>query len=240
MKKLLTVLFLFIFLFEFSNFQISHAPIVKIKEGTSTNWSGYAALGNNVTDARGSWIVPTVSCPGGNTYSSTWLGIDGYNSSTVEQIGTEQDCLGSVPRYYAWYEMYPKFSKTTGLLVNPGDVISARVSYLGNGNFQLTLTDQTTGTGFTKTAKNPSARRTSAEWIEEAPSSSGSVLLLANFGVVNLTASQATINGSTGSINGASGKFDAITMVNSSSTIKAQPSGLSADGSSFSISWFHN
>ena len=52
--------------------------------------------------------MPTVS-GSGPTYSSVWVGIDGYSSNTVEQIGTEQDVSANgKTSYYAWYEMYPQ------------------------------------------------------------------------------------------------------------------------------------
>jgi hypothetical protein len=51
----------------------------------------------SVTDVTGSWTVPAVDCtsPNGtpNGYSSFWVGIDGYGSNTVEQIGTDSDCV---------------------------------------------------------------------------------------------------------------------------------------------------
>src|SRR5690348_12679669 len=71
---------------------INHSPRIKLRDGVSTNWSGYAAqtnltspLSNAVTDVKGSWTVPTLSCTGTNTYSSVWVGIDGYSDNTVEQ-----------------------------------------------------------------------------------------------------------------------------------------------------------
>ncbi len=33
--------------------------------------------------------------------SSFWIGLDGYNNSTVEQTGSEVDCSGSTPEYYS-------------------------------------------------------------------------------------------------------------------------------------------
>jgi len=72
-----------------------HLPIVirqrRNNAVTSSNWSGYAVTAgrSTVTDVKGSWIVPPVSCSGSNQYASLWVGIDGYNSSTVEQIGTD-------------------------------------------------------------------------------------------------------------------------------------------------------
>ena len=82
------------------------------RNATSTNWSGYAVTGpdGSVTDVKGSWKVPDVVCssPGTpNSYASFWVGIDGYGSNTVEQIGTDSDCSGGNAVYYAWYEFYP-------------------------------------------------------------------------------------------------------------------------------------
>src|SRR5690348_12236358 len=61
----------------------------------STNWSGYAVTGPNgsVSSVQGSWIVPSVTCAKHSaTYSSYWVGIDGFSSGTVEQTGTDSDC----------------------------------------------------------------------------------------------------------------------------------------------------
>src|ERR1700744_191095 len=71
-----------------------------LRNGTSTNWSGYAVAtslktpaAGAVSDVSGKWVVPTVACPARSTttYSSNWVGIDGYSDNTVEQTGTEQD-----------------------------------------------------------------------------------------------------------------------------------------------------
>ena len=224
-----------------------NAPRIHIKEGTSSNWSGYAIETNltypqkgAVTDVKGSWTVPAVNysvTP--NAYSSFWIGIDGYSSGTVEQIGTSSDASSGSPQYYAWYEMYPKWPVTLKMKISPGDVMSAEVGYLGNGKFQLTITDTTTGASFTTTQKSPSAKRSSAEWIAEAPSS-GKVLPLADFGTVYFENAQATLNGVTGSINNSAWQYDAITMTTSSGTVKALPSSLSPDGRSFSVTWYHS
>jgi hypothetical protein len=79
----------------------------------SYNWSGYAITGSkgSTTDVKGSWVVPAVNCsaaPAG--YSAFWVGIDGFSSSSVEQIGTDSDCVSlnghqqGTPTYYAWFE----------------------------------------------------------------------------------------------------------------------------------------
>jgi hypothetical protein len=239
-----------------------HVPIV-VRERrnsvtSSTNWSGYAVTGaqNSVTDVKGSWTVPAVfGCSSSgqpDQYSSFWIGIDGYNSNTVEQIGTESDCIGGVPTYYVWYEFYPHWGYLVdmGAPIYPGDTISAEVNADSSGLFTLTLKDLTAGKQFITSTKMKNARRTSAEWIAEAPWSGG-VLPLANFDTANFgsqytgvaSTSSATIGSRTGSIGsfgsptGPSSPVQKITMVTSSGATKAQPSDLSTNGSSFSIQW---
>ncbi|MBI3840948.1 MAG: hypothetical protein HY297_03210 [Thaumarchaeota archaeon] len=205
----------------------------------STNWSGYAvtSTSGSVTFVKGSWVVPTVSCGGGTQYSSFWVGIDGYNSGTVEQTGTDSDCSSGSPRYYAWYEFYPRPSFiVNGLTVHPGDTIVAQVQYSGS-KFVTTITDVTTGQTSSTSARVNSAQRSSAEWVAEAPSSSGGVLPLANFGTVSFgSANQATISGETKNI-GAFPTIWQITMVTSGGVVKAQPSSLATNLSSFTVTW---
>lgn len=234
-KKFLAVFSSFLTLFVFSILPVSaqtiepHGPIIRNKNGTSLNWSGYVATGKNVTDVRGSWIVPVVDCTvTPNAYSSAWVGIDGYNSSSVEQIGTEHDCINGQAQYYAWYEMYPKPMYKIPVNIAAGQNVTAEVNYLGNGSFQLTLN------GYSLIQKSGKARRTSAEWIMEAPWSGG-VLPLADFQVAYFTNSQATINGKTNTINAF--PYDQINMANSSGALKDQASTLSSDGSSFNVTW---
>jgi hypothetical protein len=219
-------------------------PRSHLRNGLSTNWSGYAALtnlanpqSNSVSDVKGQWIVPAVSCTRTASYSSTWVGIDGYSDNTVEQIGTDSDCYRGQPRYYAWFEMYPQYSRTIGINVKAGDSISTDVNYTGNGNYVLSITDSRTNVTFKTTQRGSRALRQSAEWIVEAPSSWQGVLPLANFGTESITNAQATINGVTGTVNNNAWQNDPITMINTSGQPKAAPSTLSPDGSSFSVAW---
>jgi hypothetical protein len=225
-----------------------HVPLHRLHDGqtrgttTSTNWSGYAAYNATFTDVKGSWTQPAVSCPSStHQYSSFWVGIDGYKSTSVEQIGTDSDCAGkNRPQYYAWYEMYPNPSvQISGFVVHPTDVISAHVSVSGS-TYTLTLDDTTTGAHFS-TSQSTSAANSSAEWVAEAPSScflTCRVLPLANFGTVNFTGSYTTAGGATKSISGWTN--DRIVMASQTGAVKAQPSALSADGTSFSDAWKHS
>jgi hypothetical protein len=83
-------------------------PIRNVTVSYNTIWAGYAVTGSDFTQVQGSWIVSAVDCTKTpNTDSSEWVGIDGWSSNTVEQTGTDADCIGKTPYYYVWYEFYP-------------------------------------------------------------------------------------------------------------------------------------
>jgi hypothetical protein len=174
-----------------------------------------------------------VTCNGTTAYSSFWVGLDGDTSSTVEQTGTDADCSGSTPQYYAWYEMYPKFPTNLKNPVQPGDHFTATVTTNGSGGFTLTLSNTTRGWTNTTNARLKSAKLASAEVIAEAPSSSGGVLPLANFGTVSF--SGASVNGA--ALTSSTPGIDPITM-QSGSTVKASPSSL--NNGAFTVTWKHS
>jgi uncharacterized repeat protein (TIGR03803 family) len=230
----------------------SHVKNLRVREDgsvTNSNWSGYVvtAAAGQVTDIKGTWIVPTVSCGIIDTSSSSWVGIDGYQKTnlTLEQIGTESKCIGGIPLYYAWHEFLP--NEPTAVLiqsvpVNPGDVISAEVAFSG-GQFTATITDETTLQSFQIGETVPNAQLSSAEWITEAPTdfNTNTILPLADFGtefygsVFTGVAGTcvATVGGQTGPI-GAFQTATAITLIDEKTQDpEALPSQLSADGSSF-------
>lgn len=213
---------------------------------TSTNWSGYAVTGTAFTTAVASWIVPGASCTSGHQYAAFWVGLDGYSSNTVEQTGTDSDCDGKNPSYYAWYEFYPNPSyEITGMTITPGDRMEAEVVY-SNSEFTVTIKDLTTGKAFKKSSAVSGASRSSAEWIAEAPccTTLGGILPLADFGTVlfgkDSTAVPKTnvaVDSTTAGVIGAYGTaVEAITMA-SKNAVEAVPSALSSDGSSFSVTW---
>lgn len=222
----------------------------------SSNWSGYSVVGpdGSVTGAHGSWVVPSVTCSAGQSqYSSFWVGIDGFNSSSVEQTGTDSDCSSGRPQYYAWYEFYPQAS----FLINssaigtiaPGALITADVTFSGGGLYTVTLTNG--GKHFTISSTASAAKGSSAEWIAEAPSSSGGVLPIANFGTVGFSSNSAKVSGVTGSLfsfftggcpNGFNGACNSSTttgvqqvdLIQKNSGATATPSDVASD-SSFSV-----
>jgi hypothetical protein len=166
-------------------------------ESESSNWSGYAATGSDgsFTSVSSSWTEPTVSCnDSGEDYAAFWVGLDGYNSDSVEQTGTDSDCDGGSPDYYGWYEMYPAYPVYYDNPVYPGDSMSASVSVSGD-TYTLVLTDSTQGWTQTQNISESGLSDSSAEVITEAPccESSGNPLPLADFGTVNYSGS--TVNG---------------------------------------------
>src|SRR5437879_13041387 len=62
--------------------------------------------------------------------------------------------------------------------------MSAEAHALGNGKFTVSISDATTGQSFSTSSTVHRAQQSSAEWIAEAPSSSGGILPLPNFGTV--------------------------------------------------------
>jgi hypothetical protein len=229
---------------QFSPAPRQHAPIIiHERHGsniTSSNWSGYAVTGANgsVSDVKGTWTVPAVvSCPSSNQYASFWIGIDGYDSNTVEQIGTDSDCQSGSATYYAWFEFYPHLSYTINKFpVHPGDSMSAEVSCKG-GIFTVSLTNNTTGLSFSTSTKMNNARCSSAEWIAEAPSGGG-IAPLADFQTINFgPGDYATIGSSSGPIGSfAAANVFEITMVNRSGVAEATPTVLTSNDS-FSVSY---
>jgi hypothetical protein len=218
---------------------LKHPPPARlVGHSNSLNWSGYASFNSTFTDAKGSWKQPAAKCNGKSTYSSFWVGLDGYNSNTVEQLGTEADCSKGKPVYYAWWELFPGASHLINFFtVTAGVTYTAEVKSDGN-DVTLTLS----GGGNTPenlTLGEGTASLSSAEWIAEAPSmcaQSCRELPLTNFGTVDF--SSASANGS--AINNSAWSFDPLTMVTGNGTVKAAPSTLDPTGSSFSVTWNHS
>jgi hypothetical protein len=268
------------------------------------NWAGYAIAaatppatptsptGVTVTSVTGSWIVPEAICSGvSSSYSSFWVGIDGWYSPTVEQIGTDSDCSSGTPTYYAWYEFYPldsyyacaaasghKSPPCPLMALKVGDVMSAAVNCNTDGTCTATITDESMSppapfsTTFTPTKKTGAPQLSSGEWIAETPccTESGGYLPLTDFGTISYgqhytddtgtnfatVITSAAPHGLTAPINSffsiGPATWWASTMVNENYAIPdcgvnpppppppdviAAPSRLSADGSSFKVTW---
>jgi hypothetical protein len=125
--------------------------------------------------------------------------------------------------------MFPAFPVNFSNPVRPGDHFTGMVTFNGGSSFTLTLKDTTRHWSHVihKSLKN--AKRSSAEIIAEAPSSSGGVLPLADFGTVHF--SNAKANGK------AIGSSHPTKIVMASGgKAKDSVTGLSGGGN-FSVTW---
>lgn len=198
---------------------LAHGHAAESKGQTSTNWAGYVSTGSPgaYKSIAASWVQPGVKCTSkSETDSSFWVGLDGWTnrSQTIEQDGTEADCINGKPVYYGWYEMWPANTVNFGGTVKPGDHITATSVYEGNSKFQLTLADTTQGWKVSTTKTQKKAIRDSAEIVVEADGTKSSANL-ADFGNVSFAGAQ--VNGKyLGSLNPAK-----ITMINGKQTVVA-------------------
>ena len=198
----------------------------------STNWSGYAATGGSFTKVTSSWTQPTALCGSDpNSYAAFWVGLDGDGTNTVEQTGSDSDCSGKTPTYYAWYEMYPLAPVFYSAPVSPGDIMVASVVKSGT-SFVLKISDSTKGWTKSVTKTSTKDKGGSAEVITEAPSSSSGVLPLADFGKVHYSSSDID----NVSLSAAGAK--PITMVKGG-IVDSATSALSDGGLVFTNTWKH-
>jgi hypothetical protein len=233
--------------------QVFHSPINILgserNNVTSGNWSGYAVESpSQFTEVLGSWVEPTAKCTSlGRTYGAFWVGLDGFTSKSVEQLGTDSDCKSlNSPSYYAWYEMYPAASvtiSTTQYPVKPGDTMTASVTRSGTS---YTLYIHSSEGWTFSSSQTGSDANTSAEWVAEAPDTCVLVFCsnakLTNFGSIAFSGAQAAAGGSlepVSSFTTNSGPHE-ITMTTSSGATRAQPSALTSGGEGFSDTWVHN
>jgi hypothetical protein len=194
----------------------------------SDNWSGYIATGSQFTAVSAQWTVPTAQPSQPSESSATWVGIDGVSDNSVIQTGTSQDTSGGKTTYFAWYELYPALSIPVAY-VSPGDQMKASVVEDAPGTWTITIDDMTSGQVVSGSVAY-NGPHTSAEWIEEAPSSAtGQQLTLANFGTAQFTNLAATASSPT------SAALFPVDMVDAHNNVIASPSAIS--NSSFSVTY---
>ena len=199
-----------------------------VETAESSNWSGYIATGSQYTAVSAQWVVPTVQPSEASESSATWIGIDGVTNTSLIQTGTSQDTAGGMTTYFAWYEILPALSVPVEY-VSPGDEMKASVVEDSPGTWTIAIADLTSGQSVSKTVAY-SGPESSAEWIEEAPSSAiGQQLTLADFGTAQFTDLGA--NGATLS----SGVLFPVDMVDSNGNIISSPGAISDD--SFSVTY---
>ncbi|HEV2010905.1 MAG TPA: G1 family glutamic endopeptidase [Candidatus Limnocylindria bacterium] len=208
-------------------------PLNTTVRSTSRNWSGYAATGGtSYTSVSGTWVVPTPDAKVQGV-DATWVGIGGANTTDLIQAGTEATVNGDgTVTYDAWTETLPQSTRTISLAVNAGDTVSVTITEQSTGLWLVDMKNVTTGKTFTTTIRYNSSR-SSAEWIEEAPSIGRGIAPLDNFGSVKFTAGGTVVDGKHLTLVGANAK--AVTMADGANLPLAIPSSIGSDGSSFSV-----
>ena len=209
----------------------------------SFNWSGYADTASSAqtfTKVSGSWTTPSVTCSAEDQITSDWVGLDGFNSATVEQLGTISWCYKGKPLYFTWYSMFPNGTTEVGAALKPGDKISASVTRTGT-SYALRLTDSTTSgnnISVTKTCPLTTCLDTSAEWVSERPSFAKpfGIVPQAHYNAFKITNGSQTSGGHTGTIGAGPGVTE-ITMRDATSAYNLGTVSALTGGNSFTTTW---
>jgi len=209
----------------------------------SPQWSGYVVMSNlllrqpEVTIITGSWTIPSIEPTANDMYSSVWIGVGGFGEKSLIQTGTAQQSVKGIVGYYAWYELLPNRAvRVQNFSVSPGDRITATVKLVDSSKdiWSVEISDLTRDTSFSKNFVYKSSRL-SAEWIVEAPSISGEITTLANFGNITFTGCFATIADTTGSISSFPG--NQLIMYDNQDVQLVDVSPLTEDGSVFTVTY---
>jgi len=189
----------------------AHANGVKVQY--SSNWAGATLIGSGYTSVVGTIIVPNPQKPAnGNTRTeytaSAWVGIDGDTCETaILQTGVDFITQNGRASFEAWYEWYPDYSYTfDGFGISAGNTIRMTVTATSSTAGKATIENLSTGKTVSHSFSGQSASLcgTNAEWIvEDASSSSGSLIPFADFETVTFTDATAVSDGGTVDTTGA-------------------------------------
>jgi hypothetical protein len=209
----------------------------------STYYAGYSVYlrKGGFSRVTGPWVVPKATCDGTTSLMFAWVGLDDAGARYLEQAGSGAYCqAGShTPLYYAWYEMFPRPSVPTSLVVRPGDTIRTTVSAAGS-KFTFRIENLTTRKTFGTAVRQAHAPRLAAYWIVESPWSSGSsakLFPLTRFAPFTLIRASATANGRTGGIDSPLWDLRERWTMAAARAVKASTGGLTGAGSSFMVTW---
>jgi hypothetical protein len=152
-----------------------------------------------------------------------WVGIDGYGTPTVEQVGVEATCSEGSPTYQVWFESYPGPSTNLpGVVLHEGDVVYLEVELVAPAAVRYVATDRTTGATATTTEPSPGETGSTAECVLEDPTfAGGSTVPLAQFDPVQFDACTVNRQG-IGSL-----PHQRVVLTGLAGEIRATPTGLS-------------
>ena len=216
-----------------------------ITAAPSFNWSGYAdgsktTKAGTFTKVSGSWTTPSVRCGPEDELTAEWVGLDGWISTSLEQLGTISWCYEGSATYFTWWEMFPTGTGLirVGTTLQPGDKISASVTRSGT-NYTLKLTDSTnTANSFTTKQSCPAATcpDTSAEWIAERPAFGIGIAPLAHYNGFTVTNGAQTSGGTAGTI-GSFTSVNELTMIDATQAYNLNNVSALTGKNSFTTTW---
>ncbi|MGD0604157.1 MAG: G1 family glutamic endopeptidase [Streptosporangiaceae bacterium] len=212
----------------------------------SFNWSGYvdSASPGTFTTVSASWRVHAVVCGQEQRFAAFWVGLDGWNDSTVEQDGTLAYCFEGKPSYYTMWEMFPNNVVVVGSTVAPGDLIKASVTVTGGTSYTLSLTDASNPADSFATTQTcvpaGTCQNSTAEWIAERPVTNIGVSPLASFFHWDVATASQTSDGVPGSISAGPDATQVTMMDGTFSYPLVGISRLSRGGDEFSARWLNS
>ena len=165
-------------------YRCATTPLASIKDINYSPWAGYSIdftnPKNTPLSVSAAWTIPKVSCTNNGTPISgqvaVWDGLGGvYSGNTLEQIGTDSQCIKGKAKYWPWYEFPPQnpihIDKNGKYSVSYGDSMRAAVTDQGAGQFALQLWDDTKHWYYPVLwiNRSSSAVPRTGEWIVEDP-----------------------------------------------------------------------
>ncbi len=208
-------------------------PSPAIGSEASENWAGYIASGGSFTAVSGTWTVPNVDASAADGADATWVGIGGVTSTDLIQAGTDAIVQNGQVTYAALLETLPEASVTVPLNISPGDTVSVSITQQAQGSWQIVMRDDTTSQSY-QTTEQYQSQLSSAEWIEESPSTGRQLLLpLDSFGSITFTDCTAVQNGESRTIGQMN--VESVTLQTSHGQPLVTTSALSSDGASFTV-----
>jgi len=148
----------------------------------SDNWSGYYVTGGPFSSVTGTFNVPSLVAKRGAD-TAEWVGIDGAVDSnrSLIQAGIEErySLATKTTHYYAWWEVLPAPETMVPLDVAAGNTVTVTISEQSavGGLWQIEIVDDTTGQTYS-TVESYDGTATTAEWIVEAPTNTGTGAVL--------------------------------------------------------------
>ncbi len=221
-------------------------PVGASRLTISRNWAGYVATSPaaGASCVEATWVEPSITCPSTGTRAvAIWVGIGGFSESALVQLGTEASCRNGAMVRMSWRESLPleKSVVPTDLQVGTGDRIHAQVLWLGGSRYQLSMFNLSHGESFSTVVANRSLRRTSTEWVVEAPAvgcpSNCQILSMPRFSAVTFSRVSTTWRGVLQPLDGSSFTHQRIRMVTAGGSTRADVTSTAKDGHTFKVTW---